>query len=390
MAVSWVRELKRYEWEEDSEGNEQATIEYEVFVDDYTTSISTILAHASVPARRASHPENANALCVSRKLSAVSDFDDLILLTCMFSTKPDTQQDNNDPLNQLVKGGMKSFSVEVPAYYDSLGYPLVNDAGDLFPGITRKSRRRLVNVTTNYAAIPDFLFQLSDTINAAAVTIHNKVYPPWTCLLSNVQLPDEPVRSKDGVKYWPITYDVEINPEGYWVLFPNKGLHELVYQTRTSTSAPWKDSTFAAYTAEATANLKQVIKRRIVTAEQQEVGEDIWLNQFGQAVKVISLTTGTLAGGAITAGSATLTVTAGLVDATHKGCLVVVPGAGLRGKRLVSVITAVASATSCTLADTAKTTVSGKSIYIPGARFKAFQLEEIADWSSVPLPNNQP
>jgi hypothetical protein len=390
MAVSWVRELNRYDWEEDSEGNEQATIEYEIFVDDYTTSISTILAHASVPARRSAHPENSFAKCITRSFKRVDDFDDLIILTCVFSTKPDAQQDNNDPVVQLIKGGMRSSSVEVPAYYDALGYPLVNDAGDLFTGVTRKSRRRTVNVTANFDSVPDFLFQLSDTINGAAVTILGRTYPAWTCLLTNVAAPDEPTTSKDGVEYWPITYDIEINPEGYWVLFPNKGLHELVYQTRTATDEPWTDTTYALYAAEGSASLKQTIKRRIATVEQQDVGDDIWLDHRGQAVKVISLTTSTLAGGAMTAGDRVLTVSGGLDAETHVGCLVVVPGAGLRGKRFVSTITSVGGATSCTVADQAKTTVSGKAVSIPGARFKAFQLEEIADWSSVPLPNNQP
>ena len=55
MAVSWVKELRRYDWQEDADGNETAVIEYEIFVDDYTTTITTILAHASVPDRRSAH-----------------------------------------------------------------------------------------------------------------------------------------------------------------------------------------------------------------------------------------------------------------------------------------------------------------------------------------------
>lgn len=391
MAVSWVRELSRLEWDEDFEGIETASIEFEILLDDYTTSISTILAHGDVPARRAAHPENSNAHCIGRSIKAVDGFDDLLILTAKYSTKWMTKQDDIDPLNLLVKGGMQSATTDVPATYDALGYPLVNSAGDLYPGITRKSRRRMVNVTANYDSIPDFLFELSDTINGTAVSIHGKTYPPWTCLLSNVQMPDEPTTSKDGVEYLPITYDVEINPEGYFVIFPDKGLHELVYQYKgVAPNSEWIDITPADYTTGGGSGTYRIIKRRIVTEEQQDVGEDIWLNHHGQAVKVISLTVSPLSGGAMTAASTTLTVSGGLDAETHTGCLVVVPGAGLRGKRLVSVIVSVGGATSCVLADAAKVTVSGKSVYIPGARFKAFQLEEIGDWSSVPLPNNQP
>lgn len=388
MAVSWVRELFRYDWDEDFEGVETATIDFEILVDDYTTSIGTILAHGDVPARRASHPENSNAKCISRSLKRVDEFDDLLILSCKYSTKWITQQDDIDPLNLLVKGGMRSASVDVPAYFDALGFPLVNDAGDLFQGVTRKSRRRVVNVTANYSSIPDFLFELSDTINGAAVSIHGKTYPPWTCLMSNVQMADEPTTSKDGVEYLPISYDVEINPEGYWVLFPNKGLHELVYQLRVDTDSPWTDATYSAYDGESDGTLKRVIKRRINTDEQQAVADDIWLDHHGQAVKVISLSAVAIGTGDMTAGSTTLTIS-GLDADRHTGAIVVVVGAGLRGKRLVTAIKSVGGG-GAVLYDAAKTTVTGKNVYLPGARFKAFQLEEIGDWSSVPLPNNQP
>ena len=390
MAVSWVKELKRYDWEEDSEGNETARIEYQILVDDYTTSISTILAHGSVPARRSAHPENSNALCISRSLQAVDGFDDVMTLTCTFSTKIDTSEDNEDPLNMLIKGGMRSASRDVPAFYDAFGYPLVNSAGDLFEGMTKKQRLRLINVTANYAAIPNYLFDLAETINAASVTIHGKTYPAGTCYLSNVNMPDEPTTSKDGVSYWPITFDVEVNPAGYFVILPDKGFHELVYQLRTTTDDPWVDSTKTAYDAEATANLKQIIKRRIQTTEQQDTGDSIWLDHNGNATKVISLTTTALSGGAMTAGDATLTVTSGLDADTHTGCLVIIPGAGPFGRKLEATIASVTSSTEAELSVKASTTVSGKSVYIPGARFRYFVLEDLADWSSVPLPNNEP
>lgn len=390
MAVSAVNELNRFEWEEGPEGDETATIEYEVLLDSYNTSISTILAHASLPDRRSAHPENSNALCVSRSLRRLDGFDDIVIITAKFSTRPPVGEDNEDPLNMLVKGGMSSAFREVPAYYDAFGQPLVNSAGDLYEGLSKKQRIRQINVTANYAAIPNYLFDLAETLNASAVTIHGKTYPAGTCYLSNVKMPDEPTRSKDGVSYWPITFDVEVNPSGYHIILPDKGLHELVYQKRTTTSDPWTDTTKALYDAEATANLKQIIKRRIQTSEQQDAAEPMWLDFNGQATRVLSLSSTAFTGGAMTAGSATLTVSSGLVEETHKGCLVIVPGAGPFGKKLEATITAVASGTSCTLSVKASTTVSGKSVYIPGARFKTFLLEDLADWSGVPLPNNEP
>jgi len=390
MAVSWVKELNRLDWDEGPDGEETAVIEYEIFLDSYNTSISTILAHASVPGRRSAHPENANALCVERSLKRVQDFDDLLILTAKFSTRPEFGQDNDDPLNMLVKGGMSSAFREVPAYYDAFGQPLVNSAFDLYEGFSKKQRIRQINVTANYATIPNYLFDLAETLNTSAVTIHGKTYPAGTCYLSNVKMPDEPTRSKDGISYWPITFDVEVNPSGYHIILPDKGLHELVYQTRTSTTAPWVDKTKAQYDAVGTANLKQIIKRRIQTTEQQDAAEPMWLDFNGQATRVLSLSSTAFTDGAMTANSNTLTVSGGLDEATHKGCLVIIPGAGPFGKKLEATIKEVASGTSCTLSVKASTAVTGKSVYIPGARFKTFLLEDLADWSGVPLPNNEP
>lgn len=390
MAVSWVKELNRLDWDEGPDGEETAVIEYEILLDSYNTSISTILAHASVPDRRSAHPENSNALCVERSIKRVQDFDDLLILTAKFSTRPDFGEDNEDPLNMLIKGGMSSAFREVPAYYDAFGQPLVNSAGDLYEGLSKKQRIRQINVTANYAAIPNYLFDLAETLNASAVTIHGKTYPAGTCYLSNVKMPDEPTRSKDGVSYWPITFDVEVNPSGYHIILPDKGLHELVYQTRTTTSDPWQDKTKAEYDAVGTANLKQIIKRRIQTTEQQDAAEPMWLDFNGRATRVLSLSSTAFTGGAMTANSDTLTVSGGLVEATHKGCLVIVPGAGPFGKKLEATIKEVASGTSCTLSVKSSTAVTGKSVYIPGARFKTFLLEDLADWSGVPLPNNEP
>ena len=391
MSVSWVRELNRYDWDEDNEGNETARIEFEIFVDDYTTSISTILSHGDVPARRAAHPENSNALCLSRSLKRIEGFDDLMILTCTYSTKLDTLEDNDDPLNMLIKGGMQSASREIPAYYDAFGSPLMNAAGDVYEGLTKKQRIRQVNVTANYSAVPDYLFDLAETLNASAVTIFGKTYPAGTCYLSAVSMPDEPIQSKDGVKFWPISYNVEINPSGYHIILPDKGMHELVYQTKTSDP----DSLFAdveksVYDSEATSGNKRIIKRRIQTTEQQDTAEAIWLDHNGQATRVISLNGTPFSSGAIPAASTTLTVASGLTEADHKGCLVIVPGAGPFGRKLEATIISVESGTSCTLSLKASTTVSGKSVLIPGARFRTFILEDFADWSAVPLPNNEP
>ena len=157
----------------------------------------------------------------------------------------------------------RSSSIAVPAFYDSRGYPLVNTAGDLYEGLTRKVRTRTVNVTYNATTIPTWLFALADTINDAAVTILGESYPAGTCLLKDVEVPDEPERDPAGSLYYPVTYTIEINPMGWFILLPNKGANELIYQTRTGATAAWVDVTKATYDGKTPTSDRQIIKRPI-------------------------------------------------------------------------------------------------------------------------------
>jgi|GEM_PF-4331166 len=385
-----ARLYRRGKWQQSEDGSETVTDVWEVLTDSETETITNVLAAAGVPAKGASHPERTSAIVVERS----TDHDDGVLtlwhVEVRYSTAITTREDTAYNV-QRVKGGMRSSSIEVPAFYDSRGYPLVNSAGDLYEGLTRKVRTRTVNVTYNATTFPDWLFELSDTINAAAVTIHGITYAAGTCALRDVELPEEPERDNGGTLYWPVTYTIEINPLGYFVLLPNKGPNELVYQTRAGSTAPWVDTTKAIYDATAAAN-RRVIKRPIQTEEQMPTGGEIWLDSIGQAVKVPTLSTTQLGTGTITSGSKTLTLATGLFDSTkHVGALVRVFGAGPKGRALEARIKSVTSTTVALLEGAAFTTIStAKAVWLSGVIVNQFFLDDQADWTSVPLPNNQP
>jgi len=385
-----ARLYRRGKWQQSEDGSETVVDVYEVWTDSETDTITTVVTASGIPAKGASHPERSSAIVVERS----ADHDDEVLRRWMveirYSTAITTREDDVYS-SQRVKGGMRSSAIEVPAFYDAKGYPLVNSAGDLYEGLTRRIRMRTVNVTYNAATFPDWLFELSDTVNAAAVTIHGRTYPARTCALRDVKLPDEPERDKSGNLYWPVTYTIEINPLGFSVILPNKGPNELVYQTRTGSTAPWTDATKASYDSTASAN-RRIIKRPIQTEEQMSTGGEIWLNADGQAMKVVTLSTSQLGTGTITAGDAALYLSTGsLTAATHTGALVRVEGAGPKGKPLEARINAVVSSTVATLSRNAGTTIiAARPVWVSGAIVNQFFLEDSADWSSLPLPNNQP
>jgi len=387
--MATARLYRRGDWQQAEDGSESVVDVYELLASSETETITSILSASGLPAKGSSHPEKSSAIVVSQSLSQ----DDTVLtvwrLEVRYSTAIETREDDAYA-SQRTKGGMRSSRVEVPAFYDSRGYPLVNTAGDLYEGLSKPVRTRTVNVTHNATSVPNYIFNLSDTINAAAVTILGTSYPALTCKMTDVNMPDEPVRDKAGDLYYPITYDIEINPVGWSILLPNKGPNELVYQTRTSSTADWEDDTKANYDSKTPTTDRRIVKRPIESEEQQNLGGEIWLDENGEATPVVSLTGSSIGTANTTAGSTTLTMVTGTLPETP-GLLVRVAGAGLNGRYLETRLASVAAGGgSATMDRKALAAVSGGDVYASGVIVNEFLLEDAADWSSLPLPNNQP
>jgi len=387
--MATARLYRRGDWQQAEDGSESVVDIYELLASSETETITSILSASGLPAKGSSHPEKSSAIVVSQSLSQ----DDTVLtvwrLEVRYSTAIETREDDAYA-SQRTKGGMRSSRVEVPAFYDSRGYPLVNTAGDLYEGLSKPVRTRTVNVTHNATSVPNYIFNLSDTINAAAVTILGTSYPALTCKMTDVNMPDEPVRDKAGDLYYPITYDIEINPVGWSILLPNKGPNELVYQTRTSSTADWEDDTKANYDSKTPTTDRRIVKRPIESEEQQNLGGEIWLDENGEATPVVSLTGSSIGTANTTAGSTTLTMVTGTLPETP-GLLVRVAGAGLNGRYLETRLASVAAGGgSATMDRKALAAVSGGDVYASGVIVNEFLLEDAADWSSLPLPNNQP
>jgi len=387
--MATARLYRRGDWQQAEDGSESVVDIYELLASSETETITSILSASGLPAKGSSHPEKSSAIAVSQSLSQDDTVLTLWYLEVRYSTAIETREDDTYA-SQRTKGGMRSSRVEVPAFYDSRGYPMVNTAGDLYEGLSKPVRTRTVNVTHNATSVPNYIFNLSDTINAAAVTILGTSYPALTCKMTDVNMPDEPVRDKAGDLYYPITYDIEINPVGWSILLPNKGPNELVYQTRTSSTADWEDDTKANYDSKTPTTDRRIIKRPIESEEQQNLGGEIWLDEHGQATPVVSLTGSSIGTANTTAGSTTLTMVTGTLPETP-GLLVRVAGAGLNGRYLETRLASVAAGGgSATMDRKALAAVSGGDVYASGVIVNEFLLEDAADWSSLPLPNNQP
>ena len=385
-ATSKLRTRGQYQLAED--GSTSVVDVYEVTATSESEAIATVVAATSLTQGDA-HAEIAGAKL--RELSATPDetLHNVWTVEARYNSRQETRE-NTAYASQRTKGGMRSSSVEVPAFFDTYGYPLVNTAGDAYEGLGRKVRTRTVNVTHNATSIPNYIFNLSDTLNAAAVTILGTSYPAKTCKLTDVNCPDEPVSDKDGDLYYPVTYNIEINPIGWHILLPNKGPNQLIYQTRTGASADWSDDTKANYDSKSPTSDRRIVKRPIESEEQQNLGGEIWLDENGQAVTVTTLTATSIGTANMTAGSGAITMVTGTLP-EKVGSLIRVEGAGLKGRFLESNLLSIASGGgSGYLSRDALETVSGADVYVSGVIVNEFLLEDVADWSSLPLPNNQP
>lgn len=395
MSIATFIEQTRPPLKVREDGSQHGERVFEIRSSDDTTTMADILAHGSCPAKGSSHPDNSAALVRTLEADPVDGFHDLHLLTCNYDTKSSDQDDEDDPDNALVKAGFRAQDVAKPAFVDAFGRPNVNTAGDLIPGLQRFANQWLMTVTMKLTTIPLYLFALNNTLNNANYVVRGITFPPGTLTLKNLNIPDEPETSPDGTEYWPITFEIVHDPDGFYELHPNKGKHELVYQTRTGASAAWTDDTYSNYSSKSPTTDRRIIKRRILTDEDQAAGGDIWLDSLGRAVRNPPITTAALGQtGTMLSGDHTLTLSGAFFDTSaddeHQGASIAIVGAGPHGRTLVTRVSSVTSTTVAELDDAAATVVSGATVYLPGIIVLRIINQPLADWSSLPVANNDP
>ena len=126
---------RRGDWQQAEDGSESVVDVYELLASSETETITSILSASGLPAKGDSHPEKSSAIAVSQSLSQDETVLTVWRLQVRYSTAIETREDDTYS-SQRTKGGMRSSRVEVPAFYDSRGYPLVNTAGDLYEGLS--------------------------------------------------------------------------------------------------------------------------------------------------------------------------------------------------------------------------------------------------------------
>lgn len=363
-------------------GSRHGSIEYAVRSDDVDQDQDAIADHASIPTQHVStHPDNSYMVCREVVTEEWDGSSRLWIVTAEFDSEIDDT--NADATAAAIKGGLTSYTEDRPTFWDAFANPLMNAAGDYYEGLTKRYRLRRYNVTANFLTVPDAIFDLAGTLNAAAVTIHGRSFPAGTALMGEVQMPDTPSIDASDQLFWPVSYDITIDVDGWVVVLPNRGFNCYEYQTRTTTDDPWETVGFDAYDAEGTANLKRRIKVRCLDDADGEMPSNLWLNPNGE--KILADLTPISTTGTISSGSTTMTASG--LTSEDIGKFVVIDGAGYGGRKLRAKITNV-SGTTITLDQTARTSVTSQAVKAGGVYANTFVLDDLADWTGLPLPNN--
>lgn len=333
----------------------------------------------------------------SREIETLGDYDYLVRVNCDTKLESDQAQEDSENENAVVEGGIRGYTEDVPVFTDFDGRPIVNRAGDLYEGVTRKQRRLACTVTTYWKYPPWEIFTLlNGTVNSGTVTIHGYDFPAGTCLLNDPQMAKSPDEFEGRGKLWPVDYEILINMDGWISILPNRGYNALEYQARFVTESntdpdkikytPWKTLDYAEWDASTTTE-KRVLKVRITEDTDAEVADSTWLDNHGQKVTAtLDFQTVSLVA---TAANAVLTYPGSgtQLQATDAGKFIVINGAGLGGRQLKTRIESVDGSGNATL-HTAPQISGTLNARIGGAWSNVFQVEDLADWSSLPMPNN--
>lgn len=141
------------------------------------------------------------------------------------------RQPDTSPLTRPAEISLESELIEAPTFRRVDGTLIVNTAGDLIHGLTRKVPLRVFNFEKNVAAIPAWLQDYSDlATNSDAVTIEGTTYEPGYLQLQKVRGTPYQSEMVNGVpvSFRVLTFALVYNPLGWDQKVFNRGLRQKV------------------------------------------------------------------------------------------------------------------------------------------------------------------
>jgi hypothetical protein len=373
-----------FEVTDSEDGSRAYSTTHLVLTSDPADSASVLYADPLCPQTHVTvAPWDTAVTCRDRKFSHQED-PTAWLLTISWSSKQEFEKFDENPLARPVIGSIRCEDVEIPATVDAVGRVMANTAGDLYSGLTVIANLIRVSVTACLANWPVGAVQLNNTVNAGSVSIFGIPFPPRTCWMKNLYIPDKP-DEENSQKYWKTTYDILINERGYYDLFPNAGLNRIQYQVRDNETADWEDVPHADYDAKTPTTDRRKQRRRCLDGVGNDSGSETWLDQYGQET-LPTLGNGTVGTASTTGGSNVISVSASVFDENSIGQILTLSPPGANSKPIQLQITEYISGTDVRVHQSANVSFSNVPVSVTGCVFNLFYKQPAANWATMPLP----
>lgn len=214
-----LRDMQEY-LAPDGRGVRTYTRSYLVIVDSKTTRGTEILAHASIPALQAGHPDDPLFATVRRRHPQQHQGWRVWRVLIEYSTEtPDPETSNEDnPLDEPVKRSMRTEEVGFVHTKDRNGTYILNTAG--VPYLNGVEAPRSISVYVfekNYAEFGQAeVDALINHVNSAAIGARE----PGTVKCTSISMSDE---FRNGVAYVPVVMEFKHDPLGWQPNVPEYG-----------------------------------------------------------------------------------------------------------------------------------------------------------------------
>lgn len=137
----------------------------------------------------------------------------------------------DSPLQKPIDWTWDSARVEVPAWVDAKGRPLVTTAGEIIPGLTRKIRIWNVRGTRNVPGVPSWILAgYGDSVNGDSVRLDGINFQPNYLALEKLSIGTWQEYKVQGraVRFREMSFEFWYNPLSWSTFALNRGFVELL------------------------------------------------------------------------------------------------------------------------------------------------------------------
>ena len=233
MAVEYLGPYKRSA--ENNAGARTYVRSFKLRTNDQADGPYQVGSHPALPVIGETHPDDPNAY-VQRLVVEDTDPPHGWTVTAYYTDERSYLQSN--PNNEPEEGGSAPDQDEILISWSSENYeeiltrdvvrdePVKNAAGQFFyvPPTVQRSRYN-INIRFNATQIPQWMLDRQDGVNETQVTIGGLAFAARTLLYSNLSIGERLIRN--GVRYYPVSYQLKFRRETWDVVVLNAGLEEL-------------------------------------------------------------------------------------------------------------------------------------------------------------------